>query len=193
MQAVGVANTVIVQTALDEVQCHTVTGCRRHWYSCASLLPPVWSVAGHLLSQTANKKTGKCPCISIREVQEKNWDSNRTVQIVASRTRKWWVRHDIRNFWNGKRYYLENLPAQLNSHITQLYYKIPTLCRSLLVVGWCFYWTSCFCTPLTALLDIPRNKTFTTRFCLLNHQKVRKTCFVHPMLYCFISPYAVVS
>jgi len=41
MQAVGVANTVIVQTALDEVQCHTVTGCRRHWYSRASLLPPV--------------------------------------------------------------------------------------------------------------------------------------------------------
>lgn len=94
-----------------------------------------------------------CPCISIREVQEKNWDSNRAdscqpyTQLVGA------TRHQEFLEWE-KVLYLENLPAQLNSHITQLYYKIPTLCRSLLVVGWCFYWTSCFCTPLTALLDI---------------------------------------
>ena len=30
--------------------------------------------------------------------------------------------------------YFKNLPAQLNSHITQLYYKIPTLCSLV------FYW-----------------------------------------------------
>jgi len=112
IQAVGDANTVIVQTALDEAQCHTVTVAADDTdihmlllYHESDQLHDI-----HLLSQTANNKTGKCPCISIREVQKEIGTA--TMQTVASRTCNWWVRH-IRNFWNGKKYYISKT-YQLN-------------------------------------------------------------------------------